>query len=267
MIERVSENNKLSNSGVLVEVDEDEGREVVLVPEMDEEELHNSVTSRGKRMVPIVPPVGLTAWEFQSLISATYLSFIRHGNLPTPEDLRSMLPGWRQNKIRDAMLTPGFRRAMLIRGIDFREQAVLNPEQDMAIAIMAAPDGKPFAQKLKAAGVPPSRWRAWLKQQKFREVWNSVGGSVLNDFEGDMLVALAGQALNGNVGAIQYALEVSGRHAPQQQKVIDTELLMKQFIQIVQEEVKDTEILGRIAARMQLTAGIGKGTPTTLIEG
>lgn len=224
------------------------------MPAVTEEEVAQSINSRGKKMVPVSPPVGTTGFEFKTILGVAYMLYMRDRKLPTPEAVSHNVPTPLQ-VVDTIMASPQFRHAMLIRGIDFSGQTRLSAEQDMAIAIMATPDGKPFEQRLRKAGVAPSKWRAWLRNPAFREVWDAVGGSVLKDFESDILTALTGQALNGNVRAIEYALEVSGRHNPARQQNVDATLVMAQFIEIVQEEVKDTAVLARIAARMQMVAG------------
>ena len=228
---------------------------LVLVPAMTEEEVAQSIASKGKRMVAVVPPQYCTAWQFKQIMAATFMLYTRGkcGDLPTYDDVANVLSeSVALTKIKKTMASPQFRHAMLVRGIDYSAQRTISPEQDMAIAIMATPDGRKFEQKLKAAGVAPSKWRAWLQQKAFRETWEAAGGTVLKDHEGDMMVALVGQALQGDTNAIKYAFEVSGRHAPLRQQNVDATVLIAQMIEIIQEEVKDTETLQRIAARMQM---------------
>ena len=232
----------------------------VLVPAMTEEEVEQSTASHGKKMVLVIPPSTVTSWQFKTVISAAYMLYMnthsKLGRIPTLNEVVLEVDGRVSEKTTKTIYESAqFRRAMLIRGIDFTGQTHLSPEQDMAIAIMSNPTDKTFEQKLKTAGVAPSKWRAWLKQKYFREAWNAIGGNVLYEHENDMLVSLVGQALTGDVPAIKFALEVSGRHAPARQQSVDATIVIAQLIEIVQEEVKDLAVLARIAVRMQMVGG------------
>lgn len=227
----------------------------VLLPALTEEEVARSTVTRGKKMVRIRPPQGVTAWEFSQVISAAFLCYMREGRTCSTNVVAEVIQQIPEKRVEVIMYAPEFRRAMLIRGVDYSGQSRMTQQQDMAIMIMSAPDGLTFTQKLKKAKVAPSTWRAWLKNKAFREVWDRVGGTLLTDHETDMMVALTGEALKGDVGAIKYAFEVSGRHNPAKQQAIDAEVLMAKLIEVIQEEVTDPEILGRIASRMSLIAG------------
>ncbi len=237
----------------------------VMMPAMTSEEVALGITSRGKKMVPVAAPEGVMVRDFASVISGAYLAYMQKGGEVPDVNEVAAISGIDSNTVGPIMGTKEFQGAMLIRGVDMRGFSGLTPEQDMAIAIMSSPDGQPFSKKLKQAGVAPSVWRAWLKNPKFRAVWNRVAGDTLRDYEGAMMVALADKGMEGDVNAIKYAFEVSGRHNPQQQRAVDAEGLMTQLIEIIQDEVKDTEVLQRIASRMALAAGTQPNTK--VIEG
>lgn len=226
----------------------------ILIPEMSEEEVAASMVSRGKRLVPIYAPNGISTRQFRSTISAAFMYYTKYNSLPKLIDVQHLLADQIPlAKVKTIFVSPQFRHAMLTRGIDFGETRTISPEQDMAMAIMASPDGRTFERKLKAAGVSPSKWRSWLKQKAFGELWREIGGSSLKDYEPDMMVALTGQALTGDVQAIKYAFEVSGKYAPQRQQNLDATLVIAQVIEILQDELKDDmPRLQRIATRMQL---------------
>lgn len=242
------------------------GREI-LVPEMEEDEVLAGTAPFGKQLVPLVMPDGISTQEFKMVVGICFTYYMANdGKLPDLEHvIRASTLG--QVKTKAIYEHPQFRRALRIRGINPNPISPISPEQDIAMAIMATPDGRPFDKKLKAAGVAPSRWRAWLKQKAFREAWNAIGGTVLTEHENDLMVALVGQGLNGDVGAIKYAFEVSGKHNPAKKDAVDAQMMIARIIEILQEEVKDTETLQRIAARMALVASVQSSAAPRLIEG
>lgn len=226
----------------------------VLVPVMDPSEVRDGISSVGKKMVRIGPPDNVMPSVFKDIISAAYMVYMRKGIEPDVENIQFYLPVYKESLIKKVLGSPQFRFAMMVRGIELGNGG-LSSEQEAAISIMSTPDGRTFEQKLKKAGVAPSTWRAWLRTKKFRDVWDDFAGSILKEHENDFMVALAGQALSGDVQAIKYAFEVSGKYVPNRQQNVDAALLISQIIEIVQEEVKDLPTLQRIAARMQMVAG------------
>lgn len=225
----------------------------VLVPAMTEHEILAGQASRGKKIVRISPPDRVLPSIFKDILSGSYMYFMKYKMVPDAEELhKTYCPQYKVSDLKKVLTSPQYRYAMMVRGIDMESENGLTAFQEAAISIMATPSGKPFETKLRMAGVAPSTWRAWLRNPKFREVWDDIGGSVLKDHENDMLVALVGQANNGDVSAIKYAFEVSGKYSPNRQQNIDATLFVAQVLEIIQEEVKDIETLQRIAARMQM---------------
>jgi hypothetical protein len=230
-----------------------EAGDVILVPAINEEEVHQFDTTLGKRMIPVAPPRGITVPQFKRVCSAAFMWYMHsNGELATPSTLHHA--GLRSEVVERVMHSPEFVRAMLIRGIDYTGQGVLTPQQDIAMMIMVEPNGKTFAQKLRMAGISSAQWRGWLKNPMFKEVWDRIGGDVLKAHENDMLVALTGSALTGDTQAIKLAFEISGKHNPAQKKQVDAEQLLGAFIEIIQEEVHDPETLRKISTRMSLAA-------------
>lgn len=244
-----------------------EGKSGIVVKDGDifmPEAVGTDLSSAGKKLTKLSIPAGSNNREFAIILSAAWMAYDGGKlNLKRVCSYINKAEGLTDEYVQKIMLSPEFTRAMLIRGVDVTGSTGLTPEQDQAIVIMSAPDAMPFRQKLKLAGISMSVWSSWLRNPLFKEVWDRKAGNLLKVHENDMVNSLVGQALNGDLGAIKYAFEVSGKHNPQNQRAVDAEILVAKLIEIIQDEVKDLEVLSRIATRMGLEAG----GPTRTIEG
>jgi len=227
----------------------------ILVPKMDRAAALRKDNPAGHLMQKVALPDGIDADDFRIVLSGAYLAYLgektkSRGAAPLPEDVAKYVSVG-LSKIQKIMVLPAFREACEARGIAYSSRQGLTQEQDFALQIILDPSfNGGLEQRLKKAKVPMSKYRAWLKNPVFRNYLESVGGSVLKDFEANMLVALANRASNGDVNAIKYAFEVSGKHDPTQRQVMDGQRLMLQMVEIIKTHVKDPEVLNAIGAEL-----------------
>lgn len=160
-------------------------------------------------------------------------------------------------KIVDVIFnSEAFKTAIELRGVEL-DSAYLTPEQDLTIQLLSDPTLKGgLTSRLRAAGVPFAKYRAWLKNPVFKDRINRLQSGVLKELEGDMLVALGEKATSGDLRAIEFAFEVTGKHNPAKQEAINLQEAIVQIIDILQQEIKDPELLARIGFRL---SGIGAG--------
>lgn len=218
-------------------------------------------TADGKSYKTISAPLGFSAAELHTVASAVYLAYSATGIVP---DLNALYPtvynnGFRRpkNELFKLLATEEFKRVMDARGVPVRGMTGLSLEQDLCLQIVLDPsDGLTLQQKLKKAGVAPSKYRAWLKQPAFREYHRRVGEGLLNDHLPDMLVQLTRNATSGDLNSIKFAMEVSGRHDPKRQQQIDLLAIMQQMMDIITRHVKDPAALQAIAGEMTAIANV-----------
>lgn len=193
-------------------------------------------------------PEQILAYDFKKIVEAAYSVYLDTGTLNATSIAR--LAGLGESTVNRILGTDGFKKAITARGVS--EGTQLTPEQGAVIALLSDPSIKGgFTTRLKAAGINHGKYRAWLKQPEFRRRIEKLQQGVLKELEGDMLVSLGEAAANGDLNALKYSFELTGKYNPQQQAAIDVRAAIAKILEILQEEIKDPAVLARIGARMQ----------------
>lgn len=248
--EPIKPGEALQNSGIKAE---DSG---VLVPHLTQEELERNTPSRGKKMVAVKPPAGVSVQTFYLLLSNTYALYVLNGAYNN-EDLQ-VRTGVAPGTIATVLSSAEFKYALRLRGIEPNATG-LTTEQDYALLTLTDPsDGKTLPQKLRALGLSYAKYRAWLKQPAFRMQMEKMTGDLLHN-NIDSLVQLESLANQGDLGAIKYKHELNGLYDPNKQNNIDAMALMSLIFEVVARNVKDPvalegvgKELGEIAQQLKL---------------
>lgn len=167
--------------------------------------------------------------------------------------------------LNDLFKTKAFQQACEVRGTPIWGREGLSDRQLMAVHFILDSTIPTLAGRLRAAGVTMKEYNLWRKDPNFRKVLATVGGDVLKDATTDMETTLTGLAVNGDLRAIELAFEITGRHNPKNQQLIDLQILVGKLIEAIKEEVKDPETLRRLSARIALEAATAM--PQQTIEG
>lgn len=233
------------------------GENSVMVPMMGKNDTLKRKDPTGAPMIKVTLPGGISVADFRQVISGAYLAYTGDrrakgawNNTPTPEDVKKFtnLP---LDKVQKIMGSPAYGRACEARGINFGH--VLTQQQELALQVLLDPTIKGGLEKrLKKIGISMAVYRAWLKNPIFRKYMDEVAGNILKDLENDMAVALAGRAADGDLNAIKYAWEVTGKYNPQDRQIMDGQRLMLQMVEIIKKHVKDPEILNSIGNELVL---------------
>lgn len=240
----------------------------ILVPRMTNEQTlrreHPSQAAQGFERISLPPNV--TLGEFREVVSAAYLAYIGGptgkqatkgtGAPPEPKEVHAYLPEhYTLDRVSVIMGTSAFRQACQARGISISSKPGLTSEQEYALSILLDPTaGRSLSQRLRKAGISKAKYDAWKRNPVFRGHLANMGQRILKDYEDDMMVTLAGSATEGDLNAIKFAFEVSGRHDPNARSVMDARQLMVQFVEIVKTHVKDPETLAAIGREFVLLA-------------
>lgn len=238
----------------------------VVIPRMTTQETLNKVPHGGKPLATIELPPNVNYAEFKRVLSAAYLAYIggvrgdealqATGAAPELNDVMPYVPDLLEARVKTIMGTEAFRQACEARGIAMAPRPGLTPEQDYALSIILDPTaGAGLQQRLRKAGVSMAKYRAWKRNPVFKAHVQGLADGILKEYEDDMLTTLTGLATGGDLRAIQYAFEVSGKHNPSAQQVMNSKELMIQFMTIIQKHVKDPSLLQAIGNDFMLLAG------------
>jgi hypothetical protein len=221
----------------------------------------------GKRTVKFSLPSGVGDKTFRHIVGAANTAYVAVQGIPSIDQIYDYSDKKvTKAKISSVVLTDEFKDAMEQRGISWRpdDYSGISTEQMYAIQILTDPThkAKTLQAKLRLAGVPYAKYRNWLKQPTFSRYLNNLTEGMLSEHAGDMHTVLLNKALNGDLNAIKYAHELSGRHDPNQQQVKDLGRIVDALIEVISQEVTDQETLIRISNKMSLIM-----STTTPIQG
>lgn len=171
----------------------------------------------------------------------------------TPDAIRRMWPTNPELKykagerpsltaIQRHMETDTYRKDMYERGISVEEDLAVGDSRGLTaeqIAVIShltdTTITKGIPSRLKDLGVKPATYRAWLRQKPFSDAIKKLAGSALDDAIPMAETMLATQAQSGDLRAIKFLFEVTGRHDPMRQQQVDTQALIGVMIDCIQE--------------------------------
>lgn len=151
-----------------------------------------------------------------------------------------------------------FRDRMRLLDVEIDESDTgLTAEQQGLLTILSnIADNRDLKRKLSHAGISWAKYQIWLKQPVFKSYHDKIIGESLKAAIPMAEQQLAAKMVAGDLTAIKYGFEVSGRHDPNGKKQVDAQQLLAILLEVIEEEVKDPEILRSIAAKATMR-GIG----------
>lgn len=131
------------------------------------------------------------------------------------------------------------------RGIT-HEPKYFTPEQVAAITLITnVYDTRSNVAKLAALGVTPEQYNGWMQNPEFKAELQRRAEDILDNIFPDAQAALAKQVTKGNIPALKFYYEITGR--AQSPETVNLKLTMIRVIEAVQKHVKDPAILQAIA--------------------
>lgn len=199
----------------------------------------------------------------QAIKDEVYTADVIHSLWPTDPGER-----WRADirpsitAIQQYQSTPEYRSGMAKRGIEVNPNvSELTQEQLACISVLTDySDRRSFTSKLRALGISSSTYRGWLKQRAFNDAIRKLAGASLSEALPLAETALAEKASNGDLGALKFLFEVTGRYNPAQQQAIDAQELIAIMVDVAQEVMsKDPEMLEAFITGVKFRAQKVKG--------
>lgn len=208
-------------------------------------------------------PDKFDADEFRYICACVYAAWVDLKRLPDPVDVARY--GANVARVREVMKHPSFTAAMQAQGVPFQETGGLTAEQLLLMQILTNPtDKRDLKAKLKQAGVTYLQYRAWMRQEVFASYMMRTAEGMLTDHIPDFNTVLTQKALAGDLNALRYANELSGRHDPNRQQVLDLQVIVSRLLDIITRNVTDTETLTRISNEFALVMGSTQSGPPAI---
>lgn len=137
-------------------------------------------------------------------------------------------------------------------------RAKLTPIQlIVANSMLNLTDTRPPKKKLQDAGVSPYQYQAWMKDPDFKQYMVDISEGLLNDVQHEVLLSLIDRATAGDMKAIEYYMEMTGRYVkqtvsnPQANSAQDFQQMIVRIIEIVVDEVDNPNTAARISDRLK----------------
>lgn len=220
-------------------------------------------------------PKGISDSVYRRVVAAAELAYTNQRTvvgigrvLPTPEQIGEICNV--QNRLIVKITTSReFKNELARRGIRWTENPKVNsgltPEQILVLGIVTDPTNrKPFAEKLKSAGISYATYRNWLKNPAFSERVRALGEQMLDENISVVHQRLTNKAAGGDMQAIKLFYEVSGRHDPAKQQTLDIARIIGLVLESLTRRVRDPEILMGVSSDLDVI--LSGGTPKEITE-
>jgi hypothetical protein len=224
-----------------------------------------------KDLVPVAKPISLTVQQKLNIQILCYHQAVK-GETYNAEDIYNLWPtdpeirhkaGARPSitAIQQYKATQEFKSGMAERGIEVGDTESLTQEQIACISLLTnLSDRRSLGSKLKALGIKEPKYRGWLKQKAFNDAIKSIAGKGLEEAIPMAEVALSQAAIDGDLHAIKFLMEVTGRHNPAQQQAIDAQRLIAIMVDVAQKVMgHDPEMLKQYTELVKLEAQAIRG--------
>lgn len=193
----------------------------------------------------------LTSSE-RDIVKYYELEYFLRNRIPSVEEvwahLRKKYPKIKQITVNYSLNRYPVKQAIRNRGIkDFEAHTrgeITDQQQAAALVVSNFADERPISQKLDSIGVSSAQYYAWLDDPAFRELVNVRAEQNKINIRPVAIAEFNKKIQQGDFNAIKYWMESTGELRSES---IQTDLLMRSVIEIIQKHVKDPGVLEAIA--------------------
>jgi hypothetical protein len=207
---------------------------------------------------------GVVRAFFDAAVAAAELAY-RAGkgvSVPSIQSEDDRLP---TKQLKELVETTRFREALRNRGIPLPDQTALEPKQVALLAILAD-QSVIMSEREKCAllDIPYERFLGWLEWPAFRIKYQGTYEKALKRAteQGDaQLAALINQ---GNLNAIKYANEMTGKYRPQDAQAMSVVYILNMVLSILQKHLTDEVMLTQVSGEL-MSLATGNGLPAPMV--
>jgi hypothetical protein len=198
----------------------------------------------------------VTNYKIEDFLNHYWIHWTTHGTIPS---VAKVARDFNLNPItvQSMVDSVAFRKKLVIRGVPLSERSVLSPEQFRCIAIVTDPTVKGgLKNRLKIAGIGYSTYQAWMRIPEFKDAVNILATEILENSLSDVNTGLVEAASRGDVSAVKFYYEVTGKYNPADRQVMDVMSVLAQVVEIIQKHVSSPEQLKAIAADLSMLSTV-----------
>jgi hypothetical protein len=185
--------------------------------------------------------------QYLKVLDYIHLTYTKTGLIPKNE----IISHWASvdPKVVESFWTDDYCKAALLeRGIDPNlEGDRITPEQVAAVALVTnVHDKRSLSRKLKALNISDHKWNGWLKNPTFQGYIREVSQNAVVDNSYLADVALVQQVDRGDLRAIAYMNQMTGKFDPNAAANVNVPQLLMKVFGVIQQHVKDPEAIDSI---------------------
>lgn len=200
------------------------------------------------------PPKAFTELDRQIIGFCESQWFLR-GSLPTPETLSDKF-NMTSKAITLFLSRDEVKASFNARGIPIIQGRDLTAEQVTVINLMLnLSDTRSERKKLADSDVTARQWEAWKRDPKVREYMRTRSEDILNGAIPEAHIALVDRVRTGDISALKFYYEMTGRYTGQQSGM-DPKVLLGKVFDIITKHVQNPVVLEAIAAEFRVLAGL-----------
>lgn len=202
----------------------------------------------------------LTEKEFD-IINFIEQEWLAKGGIPSgerAEELGLCKASW----FKSFLDKPEVRKNLLARGINFAERKGLLTEQQLTAAnvMLDLTDNRSRKKKLADLKIPTQLWESWLSDPAFNSYLRERSERILGTNQHEAHLALIDRVKSGDISAVKYYNEITGRYVPNRGDSVDIPALLMRVLEIIQKHVTDNVAAAAIAEDLlTLASGVGIG--------
>jgi hypothetical protein len=152
---------------------------------------------------------------------------------------------FREKLAKRGIILPGIRENLPENALTGRQLAIIK-------ALSNPADGRSRKKLLADEDVPMAEFQGWMHDPKFTAVLHAKTEAEFLSNQHEALMSVLDGAMGGDMSATKLYLEMTGRHRSGNNGGLNMDLaqLINLIVEIIQDEVKDREVLNNIGRRM-----------------
>jgi hypothetical protein len=189
--------------------------------------------------------------------------YLQKGKVPTVEFIG--LSGFKEDTYFKAIKKVTFRDGLIARGIrlnvlegledtdsdkPWKQWALTEEQLSCANVLLDFTDTRSRAKKLSELGITTAKYQSWLRDPAFQGYLRDRSEGVLQDNQHEAHLALVDRVSTGDINAIKYYNELSGRFVPNKNSNVDIGTVLLRVIEVIQRHVQDPVALTGIGSEL-----------------
>lgn len=169
---------------------------------------------------------------------------------------------------RRVLKKQNFRHALVMRGITLRgldgpaEGRLTEQQLVVANTLLDNIDNRSRKKKLADLGVSSTVYEGWLRDPVYSSYIRGRAENKLQDAIADGHTALAERARSGDISAIKYLNEITGRYNPNATDKVDVNSIVMLVVEVIQRHVTDPNTLRLLSDDILLILGGAQAAST-----